>query len=531
MQPQPLVAARIPRLLFVVLALALSVSLYWITRYSIWGSDIDTVRVSFAAEGIAAEGQLAPREGAYHAGFGYPGVLAVLSQLAGVNVQSLQIYGGMWLVVVALTAFLCYLQLVERPAVALLAVLLLLLQPDFVFYILRGSHEKMTWTLVLLLLFLLFRSIWSDRRPAVIAATIPLFYLAFWAVTATNAYFASTLITTFAFCCVGGLLLTLWLRKQDVGSMRPLFRRLLITSVACFALVFVFVTFTYAPALGYYSNLDQLVDRLSTLFLGAQPTQRPYAYVGTAWRSPWVYVLLTITQWGIAGCALYVWGRQGLALLRRTREPRAQELVLWLLYTALGVQLACGILADLAGFLSGNLQVRLFVPFALLASPMAASLIWQQLQRLAGWRRRLAAPLAAGVVGLGLVACLLKITNDPLLSNQWQFGTPNELRASEWADTNLRYQSVWIGTAAHEDRASRQFDLLRLAKGYGWTSTNSYVFGDPAQLPKYVLISDVMRLQANRSQLSLPSVVAHHRVYDNGSVQIYARPPQSPYQR
>ena len=75
-----------------------------------------------------------------------------------------------------------------RPAWGAAAgVLLLLAQPDFLFYILRNSHERTTWTFGLLVLWLWVRSGRMYGLPA-LAAGVCTVYLLLWAMIANNAY-------------------------------------------------------------------------------------------------------------------------------------------------------------------------------------------------------------------------------------------------------------------------------------------------------------------------------------------------------
>ncbi len=195
------------------------------------------------------------------------------------------------------------------------------------------------------------------------------------------------------------------------------------------------------------------------------------------------------------------------------------------MYTGFGAQLAFAILADYAGALSANLQVRQFTPFTLFSSPMAALLISQVAGRLGQPRVRFLRPAAAFLALAAALAMILKVTNDPLLGNQWMFYTPGELQAARWTDQKVDARDIWLDTTAHPINA------LAFWEGTQWETSNSFDWGYPQTPPPYVLISKLTRLRGNRSGLVLPSTNGYDQVYDNGDAQLFKRQPRTPYQR
>jgi len=503
------------------------VAIYWTLRYGGWAIEGDATRVTISAEGILSEGSLINRT-SYLSGYTYPAALAFLSHITGASLPSVQLNTGFWLAVMSLVAFVCYRELLGHRAIAALAALLLLIQPDFLFYVLRSSHEKVLWLCALLLLFLLVRSYRFANDLRQLGVFILFFYFIFWAMVATNVFLASTFLVALAFSFAGGTILSVGEMRAPQRALRDdsrLPHRLFMISLAGFILVFIFITYIYEPAYHYFHMLNDLIDRLSALALGAQPAD-PYSYTRAAWRDPVVFLLLTVVQWLIAISSAIAWITQGLRIVGgRAKRPTAGESLLWLMYAGFSVQLLMSIVVDFAGFLSANLQMRLFTPFTIISSPLAARLWGQVYHKLHSQLKRKFAWAAAGVVALGICTSLLKITHDPGVGNYWIFYSPAELKATQWADQHLRYSRIWTDIWSH------QRDVLGFWQGYAWSSTNTYEFGRRIEPAPYVMISHLTRLEASRLEISLPSTVNYNRVYDSGKTQLYHRRPRTPYQR
>jgi len=259
------------------------------------------------------------------------------------------------------------------------------------------------------------------------------------------------------------------------------------------------------------------------MILGTQPVESPasYQYFEHAWRSQPAYLVLTGLQWLIALVSLVAWGK---GLIKLTSLDQKHWLV-WLMYSAFGVLLLYGVVADFAGFLSSNNQLRMFTPFTLFSSAMVADLVARGFRALAVRWRKIAALTAVVVVICGAATVVLKATNDPGFGNQWLFYTPAELAPSSWINKNqVQNQDVWTDTSEHLSR------VYYFWEGYRPTIPYQYRYGQLPSPVGYTLISDLTRLRANRSGISLPETDDQNRVYDNGMVEIYHRRPLTPYQ-
>ena len=147
--------------------------------------------------GILSTGRLEfPR--AYNNGFGYAAQLAFTSLVTGIGLNPVQLASGAWVFVLVLVGFVTFRELLGNAFGGALATFLLLIQPDFLFYVVRGSHEKSTWTCALLMIFFLVRSYRSAASPGKLATHVLLFYLTFWGMAGGNVYFASTFMIAIA---------------------------------------------------------------------------------------------------------------------------------------------------------------------------------------------------------------------------------------------------------------------------------------------------------------------------------------------
>src|SRR5919202_4421845 len=124
-----------------------------------------------------AAGSIAPASGAYPHGYGYQALAAVVTEVTGLSVSQMQIAVLPFLTLVtALIAFVAFRVLIGNAFLAGLSALLLFLQPEFVFVVERGNHEKITHTLVLVLVFLLAASLARSRTTGMVIGFILAFY-------------------------------------------------------------------------------------------------------------------------------------------------------------------------------------------------------------------------------------------------------------------------------------------------------------------------------------------------------------------
>jgi hypothetical protein len=521
-------------LLILLLSMALLVAVFWSVRYGGPIMEGDATELTLAAEGIMRDGRLVNEE-SYSNGYGYQALLAFLSETTGLSVSRLQFVGSLWLGVIALVAYLVYREYLAEMRVAALAVILLLLHPDFIFYILRNSHERTTWTFGLLILWLWARSS-QTRDLRLRLPMIAAFYLLLSAAIANNAYFSSTIVVTFLIAMLASAVLVrlvpLTSRTAWAGGFE---KRMGYVFAIGFILLFVFTAYIYAPAESYYHTLVDIAKNMGEFLSGKESaaSSETYGHIPAAWIHPTVYLTLTGFQWAILFSSLAAWLRDGWRLLRHGQSALSRtRLFLWLFYLGFGVQMGLSILSDLSGVLGSNLQVRLFAPLALVATPLAAT--WLGEIKRVPWAqtvttRPVTYRAVTLVVCVALGAALLKVTNDPAVGNLWLFHSPGEQIAFDWVDTHLVGRNTWVDTWYH------QIQIQQARKGVGWQPANNYRVGPPQEADRdqlsHILLTELTAWQANRTGISLPGVVDRNLVYDNGDARLYHRRPTTPFQK
>jgi len=512
-----------------VLLYALLTATYFVFRYQGRWSDSDTASLTRAAAAVSEQGTLVPDQEIYGLGFAYQSALTFLAAVIGVELVSLQFLIFPFLAAfLGVSAFVLYRELTGSAVAGALATLLLLLQPDFLFVVFRGSHEKTTWLAAMTALFLLARSFKAAQQPQRLATFVGLFYLASLALFSSNVFFGSSFILVVGFSLVGGLLLLYarWNRAPE-SPLRTGLPRLLYVVVSLTVVWFVVVFYLYEPAFHVFLDLNRGMERAAAVALGMQPGFDPYASVGTGWTSPVAYLGLVLPSWILAAIAFLLWIRQGFSILR-SREPLrfSSHFLLWLLYGGFGVQFAASIILDRSGGIAGNLQQRLFPLLMLMSFPIVSSAITRYWNRPTVVLRN-----KLPMVGLSLLvvwacgASLLKATNDPSVSNYWNFWTVPEDRAVDWIDNHLGYRDVWLGLDGI--RVSSHAD----SEGFGTESGNSPDTWLLEERTRHILVSDLDKSLSTRRSAPLPDVREANRVYDNGTVAQYHLRPSTPYQR
>ena len=509
-------------LLFLALY-ALLVAGYVGVRFA-WGwQDDDAARLTRHSQNVYLEATAQPSSGAYPFGYAYPALNTVLSHVTGLPIAMMQTYVQPFLIVLLVpVAYAAFRSLTGERATALLASLLLFLQPEFLFESMRSSHAKVTWLLALTMLFVLARSLREQHGGWALGRWVFLFYLAAFALIASSSFFASSYLFGVAFAFAGGWVLARWRGEQWPSSRLA---RLTYVALSCSILLFLSLFYLYRPSLLQLRELGNAAAQVATLVLGADATN-PYGYVASAWRAPWLYPVLTLLNWLVLGISFLAWLLKGRALLRRDRLP-PHLLLLWLLYTAFALLLAISILLDLSGVLSANLQVRLFPHFMILAIPMASQILARgahRFSRQGPWPRR--AAVAALLVGMLFLsgASLLKATSEPLLNNHWWFHSSEEMQAASWAGEHLLDTTIWVGLGRRLSSITAEQD--------NWKEHDLWaVTGELQDYADNFLISESMAAAAARQQVALPDLFPHLRVYDSGPVQLHHVRPQTPYQR
>lgn len=508
-----------------VLTAAALVAGFTTMRYGgLWG-ETDTNAFASAIRAMLTEAHLVPRQFVYPNGYGFPVLGTFLIRVTGLSVAQLQIFGGallaIWLVI---PAWLAYRALTGSTSAATLATVIILTQPEFLFPILRGSHEKFTRGLMFLCILLLVRSVLVRQYWRRFSAYLLAFYLAAYAMITFNNLLATSFITALAL----SLALSLFVRPlahatEDNSS--PIRRRLFYASGIALVLAFLFTFYAYAPASSGILIVDSIVDRLALLFLDVEAVSvNPYQTITSAWINLPVYFIVSIANWLLLILSFGLWSIQTVRWWRnRSWSEDPSVFLLWSLYGAFGFLGAVSIAVDISGAIASNLQHRIFPSFAMIAAAVVADWFMRRQAQRPLVRRAAYGSLAIAIALLGIVA-VVKATNEPSLSNKWNYYAPTELSALAWARTAYPDSPTWV---SFDER-------LRAAIGIccSWETEGVQLDSwEPEPGTRSYLISDIIRARGQRLNLPLPIEGDSLRVYDNGSAEIYHLRPRTPFQK
>lgn len=504
----------------------LCVGAYLLLRYEGRWAEADSTTFTQIIGRFIADSRVVPSlEPVYPNGFSYQAISAFVIGLTGLELLTLQqLVYPLLAGIVVLPAWLFYREVTGSVRGASLATALLVVQPEFLFVILRSSHEKFTRTFMLTALYLLVRSFKLADRPAALGIHIALFYLVCFAFIVGN----NLLAHSFIFALIVALSIGALLERPGTRPERQrgrLIVRMLLVSCTCLVLVYLTIFYLYPPARHDLEVIRGLTNKVAALLLDVQETggegaTNAYTHIQNGWRSLQIYFMVSIANWIGLGLSFTIWSWQAFRWIVLGRLPRTQGAwLLWLLYAAFMLQGALSVLADASGSLGSNLQHRLFPSFSLVAVGIVGA-------ALASWepprlRRPIGAALAIGVAGLALLS-VFKATNEPSLSNKWTFYRAEELTALYWADAHLRDAEIWN---EYDERLSVAFYNTRSSS----LNRNLFlVYQSPTM--RYVLVSPLTRMRGARLGQPLPLPPDSHLIYDNGGAELYQIRPRTPFQ-
>jgi hypothetical protein len=108
------------------------------------------------------------------------------------------------------------------------------------------------------------------------------------------------------------------------------------------------------------------------------------------------------------------------------------------------------------------------------------------------------------------VSTVLVVTRDPLVSEQWQYISKSEQLAYEWSEQFMEGEKIWT------DYAGQLAAYTTLAQ-----EKNRNIYQNSDKPLTVLLMSQKIQVWANRLLLALPETVDKNRVYDNGKAWIY----------
>jgi hypothetical protein len=499
-----------------LLLFGLLVAGYYVLRYHGLWMETDSATITLTIESVRKQAVLLPTRWSYQNGFGYQAVSTTLFFATGLTTQTLQtiVYPFLAAAGLSLTSFLFFREVLRDHRAAALASMILIFQPDILFVTMRGSHEKMTWPLMMLALAFLYRSFGQPLRKMVVY--VVLYYLVVFALDTTNVFFGSVfLVAVVLSMTLGFFLFRFWptrpppLPRQDV-------QRLMYISLSGGILIFIFIMYLYPPALANLRMMQGILNQISALLLSFEIKAQPYGSITLSWINPQVYLLLTAFTWLLIAASFLEWLRHGWKMLKGQAARGLVENLDWLLYTGFAIQIAVSILVDFSGALSANMQLRLFPSFTI----MAIVLLVRSLRRIFTASslqinpRRVILWSSAVLSAWFTLATVLKATNDPSLCNKWTFYLPPDKAALHWVDGHLRKEDFWNGI---DERLNTIYNFYYLLDSQG---ENTFRYGNVNPVTRFVLATELDRLRMKRLGITMLPVSYWDQLYDNGQAQV-----------
>ena len=371
----------------------------------------------------------------YGNGYGYQVFSVILTEAVGVDARWYVLLGNP---VLAATVFPAVLYAVYRraagtPILAMLSLMLLYTVPEFLFVYSRATHEKISLTMILLVVAALTGPL-RGRGASWAAALI----LAAFALSSMNAYFSLIPLAALAGAALGQAALA-----RGQARLAGLQAAREASGVIPLLLLFPAVNILYvirgsANVLTGMADLARnLVEGLTRGLLGGGGGESvPYAVAGRVYPLS----LLPLLEAPTVLLALLL----AYAYLKRLRG-RVTATPYESAGAALAAAVAGAVAADLAGGLFGSstLIVRTIPMLAVITAPLAAATLVVLASRLTG-RGVLALALTIALLAAIAVPGFLKATRSPLVSRHIPYYTPQEEAMLEWLVSHDRSVSVYL---------------------------------------------------------------------------------------
>jgi hypothetical protein len=510
--------------IFALLSLILLISLYTLSRYAGSWSDGDTASITQVVRSNLASGKLIPETNVYVNGYGYQVLALTIIDITGISLSHFQAVLSVLLAIwVVVPAWLAYRELLRSEIAASLATLILLIEPEFLFPMLRGTHEKFTRGLMFICLFLLCRSL-RTKTPRQLAPLAICFYLSAYAMISFNTFLATSFILALI-VSLGLLWIANWVLAKNQTTSQSTSSKLLFVTTSLLVIAFLFTFYAYPPATHQVRVLQSVWDQLALLFLQVEETSiNPYQVVNAGWISLPVYFLVSLANWLLIGVTIPFWIRQTYTwFVKRNQKPNRRELALWAFFAAFALLGGISILVDLSGAIASNLQHRMFPSFTMLAAPVASAWLISR-KRISPAVKRFFQPIVSIALGSLMVLAILKATDEPILSNYWLFTTTSEQIALGWCSEKLESRSIWTGL----DRRISNWHYINNVEPPHQVKIDP---GIPEFSTHNFIVSEANVIFALRIDRQLPIQADDLITYDNGETQIYHRRPQTPFQK
>jgi hypothetical protein len=386
--------------------------------------------------------------------------------------------------------------------------LLLLLQPEFILVTSRGTHEKATITLVIVILMLIVKHMLDRNRDPLRIPTSTTIILATLIPTLVflNCFFAFMFFVaiTIAFVIIGR-------KTRTVDAHKLLF------FPAYGFLIFALFLVLYNPAASLIETAATFWDRLVLIMSGEVSPESPYAPVGTAWTSGIAWAVTNLlTFFLIASSAAYAIS----SFLKKLKNPVDMTIVP--IYIGASTILLAGIILDLIGG-SGiaNLQLRWLPFWTIFAAPLAVTFLsrgrWHPARGI-----RMVNPGRLIVVSLVIVTvipvCLMRATLDPSISNNYIFYSDTEETLVDWAAENLEGE-CWGGLHY------RIGSIFVFKHGYPQSANLKFMTAENPYEMDAAIDTALDRDLAGRMGLPAITLSSWNKINDGGTAAIYQSIP------
>lgn len=262
------------------LLLVLCVSWYFTGRYQGHWAEYDTCSFANMIRVFLRAHQIVPDQGEiYEHGFGYQSISTFIITMTGLDVATLQqkVY-PLLMPLIFFPAWALYREFTGSPRGAAISAVLLFTQPEFLFVVLRSSHEKFTRSFILICILLLARSLRLRNEPRLFAAHVGLFYIPAIAMMTGNVALAMSFLIAVNIAMIGAVFQERigWVRDIVLLRVKRIFNReanitvthqylerqviirLIYAVFISFILVYLYAFYIYRPAqhsLGFFQKI------------------------------------------------------------------------------------------------------------------------------------------------------------------------------------------------------------------------------------------------------------------------------------
>jgi hypothetical protein len=290
-------------------------------------------------------------------------------------------------------------------------------------------------------------------------------------------------------------------------------------------LFLVIIFFVYTPAITFILGLDSVFSQVAVFLTGAETwggsSFAGYRYVGQTWTPLYVYFAVSALTWLI----LPLSASRFIGNLRNPTKfegelPRSKRTIQYpplnLLYLGFGILLAFAIPIDFLGLYSGNIELRVLVPFFFFAVPLASL----TLRKVFAQRRLVRVLIVVFIVTVFLFGALIKPTNDPAFSNNWTFYSDGEREAVSWTLQHVP-QTVRV-YGDYDARLNALKLLISSPSDYDRVVFVPFPSGKSLTITSEILNARATRLGYAWVNSNTPNVSL---IYDDGSAWIWSGPP------